>query len=123
MLFILLGLIKTNQHCTVKMSTTFNRAVPTEKSSKILKTSKKQVRFEYVETRYYQRNPCCTTDKPGIKLGAEYEPFETTRLYFYDKHACADCIMKKQKEDSLAHDNAKEDNVTIDSTMSMVKKF
>ena len=81
MLFILLGLIITNQHCTFKMSTTFNRAVPTEKSSKILKTSKKQVKFGYVETRYYQRNPGCIAENLGIKLGAEYEPFETVRTY------------------------------------------
>ena len=64
-------------------------------SSKV--ANKKQVRFGYVETRYYQRSIGYITNKPGIKLGACYESFETTKTYF-DKHdpaTCVDCIMKE----------------------------
>ena len=59
--------------------------------------NKKQVRFGFVETRYYQRSIGYITNKPGIKLGACYEPFETTKTYFdeHDPATCVDCIMKK----------------------------
>ena len=75
MINIILYIIKINKHCTIKMLSTFIRVETKAKLSNNYKTIKKQVKFGYVESRYYQRKPGCITYKPGIKLGAEYEPF------------------------------------------------
>ena len=59
--------------------------------------NKKQVRFGFVETRYYQRSIGYITNKPGIKLGSCYKPFTTTKTYFreHDTSTCIECVYKR----------------------------
>ena len=60
----------------------------------------KKVKFSFVETKYYHRRIGCITNKPGIKLGASFEPFETTRVYFgkHNPSTCYDCLIKKKNK-------------------------
>ena len=83
------------------------------------KQLKKHVRFGFVETRYYQRSIGYITNKPGIKLGSCYEPFEKTKTYF-DKHdpfTCVDCIMKEE------HNNATSNEKESKSKAEKLNKF
>ena len=59
----------------------------------------KKVKFSFVETKYYNQRIGCLTSSHGIKLGASFEPLETTRMYFeeHDPSTCYDCLVKKSE--------------------------
>ena len=44
----------------------------------------KQVKFGFVETKYYERMPGFVTTKENIQILASYEPFATTKEIFKD---------------------------------------
>ena len=94
------------------MSKVHEDSEPKSKKPKIDTEKKKQVKFGFVETKYYQRSIGCVTNEPGIKLGASYYPFATTKTHFdeHDPCTCCDCITKKNKENNKSFDHVKDNN-------------
>ena len=45
---------------------------------------KKQVKFGYAETKYYEKRSGSHTTEPDIQIVARYEPFAITKTYFKD---------------------------------------
>ena len=71
---------------------------PKAKKLKVEEKQKKQVKFSYVESKYYERKAGFLTTEKDIQIISSYLPFATTKTYFdeHDRSKCVDCIVKKQ---------------------------
>ena len=71
---------------------------PKAKKLKVEEKQKKQVKFGYVENRYYERKAGFLTNEKDIQIISCYLPFATTKTYFdeHDRSKCVDCMVKKQ---------------------------
>ena len=60
--------------------------------------NKIQVKFRYVETKYYKKRAGFHTTQPDIQIVACYEPFTANKMYFndHDSKTCGDCFLKFQ---------------------------
>ena len=64
---------------------------------------KKQVKFGFVETKYYERMPGYVTNKENVQIVCSYEPFTTTKEKFKD--LCANTAAKKETKWSERTEN------------------
>ena len=64
---------------------------------------KKQVKFGFVETKYYERMPGFVTNKENVQIICSYEPFTTTKEKFKD--LCANTAAKKETKWSERTEN------------------
>ena len=93
------------------MSKVHEDSEPKAKKPKIDTEKKKQVKFAFVETKYYERKAGFVTTEPDIQIVASYEPYATSMTHFneHDSSKCGNCILKRQ-EDYLQHDTNVETN-------------
>ena len=69
---------------------------PKKTMQKGKQVKKKQVKFEFVETKYYQRMPGFVTNKENLQIVCSYEPFATTKEKI--KALCTNTAAKKETD-------------------------